>query len=390
LISKSLILISLEVWDDIWRRNQFLAREFASRGWDVSFVGPARDISYALRSGDFYRCFGGISTPKDITRIKASRPVKLAPESISLGRRINASLLTGHLRSRYRLHQWKTLPVIWVNDHNSFSAIQSLERSCLIYDITDDWTTFVQNKAARDRVVASDRWLCENSDAVIVCSERLYEAKKAMVSPDRLFLVPNGVDIEHYADCSKRSFDVYESRSNPVFGYTGSIHDQRLDVALVEAIARRMTTGVLRFIGPDMLEPSSRQRLLNTGRVELLGPIPYQDLPKAMQEMDAMIVPHLVTPFTESLNPLKLWEYLASGKPVVSTPVAGFRDYPQLIKLASSADEFYQAMLKSLNEPMELATQRQSAVAGHSWGARADQIEKIIEFAIHHPRCLKQ
>ncbi len=384
--SRSLIFVSLEVWDDIWRRNQFFAREWASRDWLVSFVGPARDLTYALRTGQFQRCLGGTATPRAYPQLQASRPLKFAPDSLAIGRRLNAFLLRQHLRSRIRGHWHLGAPILWVNDHNAYSAVRSLPRQCLVYDITDDWTTFQQNEAARKRIIDADRWLCQNADAVIVCSEKLFESKKSLVPPDRLFVVPNGVDIEHYRDCSQPNVDQQKSIANPVFGYTGSIHDQRLDVALVEGIAKRMTTGKLRFVGPDMLEPASRDRLLRTGKVEFCGPIPYEQLPQAMRAMDVMIVPHLVTPFTESLNPLKLWEYLASGKPIISTPVAGFRDYSKLIHLASSVEEFYQSMLQALAEPPDLRSRRQAAVAGHSWGARLEQIDRILEFASSNPR----
>jgi len=386
LAPRHLVLLSLEVWDDIWRRNQFLAREWVSRGVKVSFIGPARDISYALRTGEFWRAFGGTSVPSGFEQIHASRPIKLAPSKYRWGQNFNTGLLHHHLTQRIKKTTFQK-PVLWVNDHNTANAIVRFSRSALIYDVTDDWTRFDQSTSATRQVVANDRWLCQNADAVVVCSESLFEAKKVLVPHNRLFLVPNGVDIEHYADCIDPQRRLNASSNAPVFGYTGSIHGQRVDVDWVANLSSILDHGIIRFVGPDMLTTQERESLLKTGRVEFCGPKPYDELPALMREMDVMIVPHLVTPFTESLNPLKLWEYLAAGKPIVSTPVAGFRDFPALVRLASTPTDFYAAMIDSLTESPDVAVQRRAAAEGHSWQSRADEIEKVIEFAIANRRC---
>jgi glycosyltransferase involved in cell wall biosynthesis len=251
------------------------------------------------------------------------------------------------------------------------------------------------------RTRETDRWLCQNADAVIVCSEGLFHSKKNLVEEDRLFLVPNGVDIDHYSQCCQRGDDAKRGNASdtaleggsanstgspreyvPVFGYTGTIHNQRLDVELVEQLARRLKTGILRFIGPEMLPSQDRNRLIETGRVEFVGQKPYDELPHWMSQMDVMIVPHQVTAFTESLNPLKLWEYLAAGIPIVSTPVAGFRDYPDLIHLAADADSFFSKMQDALKEDSSGIARRRAAATGNSWKARIDSINQIIQFAI--------
>jgi len=88
--------------------------------------------------------------------------------------------------------------------------------------------------------------------------------------------------------------------------------------------------------------------------------------------------PHRMTAFTESLNPIKLWEYLAAGKPIVSTPVAGFRDYPQWVRLASDSNAFTAAVREALSEDRATQLQRRQQVADHSWQSRVDAIEQVI------------
>jgi glycosyltransferase involved in cell wall biosynthesis len=112
--------------------------------------------------------------------------------------------------------------------------------------------------------------------------------------------------------------------------------------------------------------------------VHFTGPVSYQRIPEYMRAFDVCIVPHRMTPFTESLNPIKLWEYLAVGKPIVATPVAGFRDYPQFVSLAATADQFLAAMQAALTEDPGSAPARRAEAAKHSWVSRVDQIETVL------------
>jgi teichuronic acid biosynthesis glycosyltransferase TuaH len=104
-----------------------------------------------------------------------------------------------------------------------------------------------------------------------------------------------------------------------------------------------------------------------------------------MRAFDVCITPHRVTPFTESLNPIKLWEYLAAGKPIVSTNVAGFRDYPQFVTIAD-ADGFNEAVQTTLHEDPTRAEARRTEARRHSWSARLDAVEAVISDCLNGAR----
>jgi teichuronic acid biosynthesis glycosyltransferase TuaH len=98
-------------------------------------------------------------------------------------------------------------------------------------------------------------------------------------------------------------------------------------------------------------------------------------------------VPHLVNSFTESLQPIKLWEYLAAGKPIVATKVAGFRDYPQFVRLASDADEFARGVQDALQENTTTHHERRRNEAhNHSWESRLDAFEDVIHSCLSRPQ----
>ncbi len=377
-----MIFVSLENWDEIWRRNQFLCREFTCRypGRRILFVAPARDISHHVRRGTLHKLAGPlIERVADYPSITVMRPVKLLPASVSICAKFNEWLTRIQIR-RTAQQLGIQSPILWLNAHAAVHMAGRLGERSVIYDITDDWTQLTQSRKAREATVAQDARLCRKADAVIVCSQRLFELKQRLAR--NLHLVPNGVDAEHYAVAAGTAgVDSTEAGTweKPVFGYTGSLHADRLDINLIEALSRTLTRGTIVFVGPLMLAPADLQRFSSLHNVVLTGAVPHERLPALMQKFDVCINPHKVTSFTESLNPLKLWEYLATGKPIVSTPVAGFRDYPDLIYFGKDAASFSSALSEALAEPAATGEMRRKEAQRHSWSSRMDAITAIID-----------
>ena len=252
--------------------------------------------------------------------------------------------------------------------------------SALIYDITDDWISFSQRNLDRDRTIAADRVLCHRAAATIVCSEKLRELKTHLVPEGKMHLVKNGVDADHYATVLQTG-PIPENLANlprPLFGYTGTLHPDRLDFDLLLKTAALLQKGSIALLGPNHLTASDQSALRATGKIHILPAIPYHEIPNAMRAFDVAITPHRVTPFTESLNPIKLFEYFAAGKPIVSTPVAGFRDYPDLVGLASTSQEFSAALQAAATETNSRVIAMQTEARKHSWQSRVDQIEAIF------------
>lgn len=379
---RDLIFVSMEDWDDIWRRNQFICAGLACRHPEmrILFVGLPVDISNRLRRGKVNElCSQRTFQPDGFNAITVTRPLKLLPNSIAMGRKINEWMFRSHVLVMSRKLEMRQ-PILWLNPHSAVHMTGRMEESCVIYDITDDWTTLTQNARLTELIKQQDAELCRKSDAVIVCSERLRQMKSSMA--ENLHLIPNGVDCRHYA----RVLDHYlplphqaSAWAKPVFGYTGTIHPDRVDVSLLETIAGRLQNGSIVLIGPNHLPANDQQRLSKYSNIHMLGPVPYSQIPDYMRAFDVCITPHRQTPFTESLNPIKLWEYLAAGKPIVATDVAGFRDFPQLVSIAHNADEFFDAMQKALHEDSNLRDARIAEARKHSWESRLDQIEAVIE-----------
>jgi glycosyltransferase involved in cell wall biosynthesis len=360
----------MENWDEVWRRNQFLCANIARRFPDtkILFVGLQRNVARCLRGGKFDELLRNVTwTVPEYPNITVTRPLRFAPDTYAWGRACNQLTLRRHVRKAARQAAIRT-PLLWLNPHYAVHMAGKMGEAGVVYDITDDWTLFPQPEALKRRVEAEDRELCRKADLVVVCSEALRQSRSACAR--RLLLLPNGVDPDHYRHIA----DGLLSRSGkwpaPVLGYTGTVHPSRVDTDLIVATARAFSHGSVVLVGPDARTPEMRARLEAEPNIHVPGPVPYAQVPQAMAEFDVCIVPHLETTFTESLNPLKLWEYLACGKPVVSTNVAGFRDYPHLCHVATGTTAFIEACRRALTEGGNLASERMEEASRHSWNAR--------------------
>lgn len=376
-----LIFVSIENWDDVWRRNQFVCGRIARRfpNSKILFVGTARDVSNQVRTGNK----ADLQAPATwqvpgYPNIHVTRPLKFLPNTVAATRRINEKMYRDHARKVARQLGFRR-PILWLNPHYAVHMVGKMGEDRVIYDITDDWITLTQSEALTRRIIEQDRELCRVADAVIVCSEKLYELKKDLAR--NLHLIPNGVDADHYRCVLDDTGPLPEETAawpRPLYGYTGTIHPDRVDVDMVERMARKLTQGSFALVGPSFLPEADRTRLLATDKVFFTGPVPYERLPQFMRAFDVCMTPHMMTPFTESLNPIKLWEYLAGGKPIVATDVAGFRDFPQFVRIARTEEEFLNALQEARCEPKEKGEARRAEARKHSWDARVDQILDVV------------
>ncbi len=291
------LMLSLEPWDDTWRRNQHLARALLADRLVESVVvvePPVRRGSVVVRE------------PWD--GVTAVRPVQPLPDKAGgkqwLGRWVRETLLG-------------EAEVLWVNDaplgrwvlHDGIPTL---------HDVTDDWRQIPQPWDARRRLVAAEDVLARRARTV-VCSEVLAQRwrERYGVDPD---LVPNAVDLSRYGFGAP----VPLAGPGPHLLYAGTLHEDRLDLDLLVRLAAEPAVGTVHLLGPDLLPPPQRQRLVQAG-VVLHPPVPGPQVSLWLQSADLLVLPHRVDAFTLSLDAIKAYEYQAAHRPVVATPTSGFQ-----------------------------------------------------------------
>lgn len=312
---RSVALISLEPWDDTWRRNQHLSVELRRQGLvgRLTFVEPP---VLGKRSRRW----------SPLPGIDVLRPALLVPKRagglVTVGALLRATVL-------------RDVDVVWVN-------VADLGRWCLprgrpaVHDVTDDWRTFEQPPHIRARLVAAEDVLARRA-RTIVCSRVLADRwhERYGVQAD---VVHNGVDLRALTGVTPRDLG-----PGVHVGYVGTLHDERLDVDLVERLARSAVT--VHLVGPDLLTDSGR---LRAAGVLMHGPVPSTDVPSWMSAMDVLVSPHRVTDFTLSLDAIKSYEYLATGRPVVATPTSGFQVLQSPALTVAGAETFVEAVLQAV------------------------------------------
>jgi glycosyltransferase involved in cell wall biosynthesis len=197
------------------------------------------------------------------------------------------------------------------------------------------------------------------------------------------FVVPNACHYEHFAGCAGRdalrstAMREMAGRYRRIAGYYGWMMPHRLDVALLVAVIAAQPDWGFVFLGPaDRAVSAELRRLPN---VRLWDTVPHAALPSYVAGFDVCVLPHLVNDHTAGNDPLKLYEYLASGKPVVATPAAGVLRFREHLAVAQTADEFAAALPAALAaDSPERRRARQEVARANSWAVRADQVEGIL------------
>lgn len=313
----TLVVCSLEAWDDVWRRNQFLVREQldADPNLRVLFVEPPFDLLHQLVGGQGPTRYRGLRSIRPDGRLLTLQPAKLAPRAFGpfADRWLHSQVRRA--ASRLGFHR----PMLWVNDPRHAGLLSATGWPSL-YDITDDWLRSSENSRTLRRLEADERELLLNAGAVVVCSPELAATRRPQ-RPD-VVTISNAVDVDLFTHLQPPPVDLPQS---PVAVYVGTLHDDRLDVDLVVRLSAALPELAIVLVGPDALSVDSSRALDALPNVHVLGPRPYADVPGYLQHADVIVVPHRVTPFTQSLDPIKAYECLAVGRPTVATPVAGFR-----------------------------------------------------------------
>jgi glycosyltransferase involved in cell wall biosynthesis len=246
------------------------------------------------------------------------------------------------------------------------AMMDELDEVAVVYDCMDELANF---RFAPKDIGEREANLLERADVVFTGGYQLYEAKSRRHSNVHFFGC--GVDLEHFEQARLPHTVVPKavaSLPGPVLGYFGVI-DERLDYELIDTLARAFSRGSVVMAGP--LAKVEQSALPQHRNLHWLGQQPYAALPALVKGFDVCLMPFALNEATRYINPTKTLEYMAAGKPVVSTAVPDVvRNFGDVVRVASGMDSFVEEVLEasSFPDPARMAAGLERA-RGATWGA---------------------
>jgi glycosyltransferase involved in cell wall biosynthesis len=238
----------------------------------------------------------------------------------------------------------------------------------LLFDCMDDFSSFGNH----GDLAEDEQALAASADLVIVTSQRLFD-KLAPLNPQTR-IVRNACDPAHFGPAVARTLP----REPVVVGFFGGIHDW-FDTGLVADLARLRPHWEIRLIGDTYRADVEALRALPN--VRLLGEMPYADLPRLVSAFHAGIIPFKINPLTEAADPVKAYEMLAAGLPVVAVDLPELRRLEPMIAVAHGAAEFAARIEEHLDEPPEARMQRLEVARRESWTDRFLALRQAMDEA---------
>jgi glycosyltransferase involved in cell wall biosynthesis len=363
--------------------SHHIARGLARRGWNVAYVSDPisplhlRNIfeaEFQIRLDAFKR--GGVSD---------GRVWAMVPGGVVTP--FNAPLL----RSQWVLNNWHRFVVprqihrslrergfdhidlLYLDSVRHFGWAQKLAARNRVYRIADANHGFANWTAALDDL---ERQVANAVDLVTYAAPNL-RSYVAELAPRESMLLPNGVDYSHFHSPASPPSE-YQSLRGRIVVYAGAMAEW-FNFALVNSVVSQLPDVTFVLIGPSEL---ARRRLTPRPNLLLLGPRPFAVLPQYLQHADVGIIPFDVDRFpqlVQSVNPLKLYEYMAAGLPVVATDWRALRDIASPAALTNDSVSFATEILRIA--PTKGASKYSAFSAGHDWNGRVSQMLGALRLA---------
>jgi len=360
-------------WDWVWQRpQQFLSR--LSRNHRILFVEEPRICDSLDGPRTTLR---DVSSYPNIMVLQSCFPEKQARDGAWLDkqrRRLVQQMLAGPLASEF------ANPVQWFYDPMAVRAFAGkMDESVIVYDCMDQLSQF---RGAPAEMVRRERELLALADVVFAGGPKIHRAKAPYNSNCHAYGC--GVDVLHFAQARDEATEIpldIASIPGPVLGFFGVV-DERMDYDLIAALADAEPSWSLVIVGPrTKVEESVLPQRPN---IHWMGGRDYSQLPAYTKRFDVCMMPFALNEATEYINPTKALEYMASGRPIVSTAVEDVvLQFSEVAAIARSYPEFIECCRRAIDAPNPLVIQQGIELAKrNSWEAIVEKLETHIQEAL--------
>jgi glycosyltransferase involved in cell wall biosynthesis len=383
LSGETVVCISTIDWDFLWQGHQEIMSRLAQMGTRVVFIeniGGMRTIR-ASDAGRILRRLRHVlakssrspTGPPDLTILA---PILLPFPRSRLARSVNHLLIRRLARTVRRLSGSDPIVFTFLPSPEARELIADVrgQHSAIVYYCVADFPELAQDQSS---LVASETALVRDADLVFVNSMRFSQRFTGLNSEVHYF--PGGVNLDRFDPAAVQDIPrELRALPRPLIGYVGGLH-QHLDTALLRRLARAEPSASIIVIGPVLADIGD---LAAESNVHLLGPRPWLELPPFLAAFDVGLIPYVLSAYTATVYPTKLFEYLAMGRPVVSADLPEVRrlQLPEFaVRIAADHDSFVHAVRAALAETDVTAPERRRALAAeHDWGAIVRRMSDLM------------
>jgi glycosyltransferase involved in cell wall biosynthesis len=302
--------------------------------------------------------------------IRVCQPLMLPYLSLPGIRLLNNRSVVRHVRKKLNTHNMNS-PIMVVTAPNACDYINHFNEKCVVYYCVDDFSEWpgVNKKLVKDM---EDK-LLNKSDVFIATSQNLYENIK--IKGKKANLLTHGVDIKVFSTVQGKEHGLLTDIPKPRVGYFG-LFDDRSNKRLLMEVAKLLPEMSFVITGEIETDISQLQKLNN---IYFTGSVPYVELPEIARGYDICMLPYKINKLTDSIQPLKFKEYLATGKPIISTPIKEAIKLKEYLDIADTAEQWAELIRGNLISPSQIAREKRSLfIKSESWEEKSEQFLRFI------------
>lgn len=392
LSDRTFVCLAPERWNGLWRNRHQLLTRLARRN-RVLWVEPRPYLAEALQgltnrrlAADHTLAWPRPQPVQDGLFVYRD-PLWLALSGRPPLRQITAWGRGLALRAALRQIGSGQAPILWLFRPDQGDVIGQCREQMVIYHAVDEYAAyemeFQADQAANrpSHVQALEQTILARADLALVTSAPLLAAKRAW--QPNTHLVPNGVDFAEFAAARAHPQEpaALAAVPHPRLGFVGAINE-KVDLRLLAGLAAANRGWQIVLIGPVTLRYNldDLAELQGQPNVHLTGALPVAQVPHAIAACDVCLMPYKINAWTHHISPLKLYEYLAIGRPIISTAIPAVADMAPLVGVAPDATAFANQVELALRQAPDetAAAARRQFAAGQTWDARVERISDLI------------
>ena len=362
-------------------------RRLAQAGNRVIFINSISMGLPGLKSPDLWskikrklRSYGKLVRQTEEGIVVVS-PLVLPFYASRLGRALNRFLLVAQVKLLMVAFDMRS-PVLWIAIPTARDVAGRLGESALIYQVSDKYAANSMDHATDSTLITQmHESMLERADLVYYSGRKLYE-EELKARPEislKAKMLEQAVDFDHFAGATSREWDQpsdIASIPQPRLGYFGMIDYWLMDQELIRHVSRKRPEWQWVLIGLK----STRLEIEDLPNVHYLGSKPYEEMPRYAAQFQVCVLPWVTAnEFVSYGSAIKVREYLATGKPVVITPLYEYEPLDGILRISRGYDDFIQKVEDALRGDSETERRaRQQAVKESTWDARAEEVSRDI------------